>query len=70
MRKSCCARGWRATSRIARRHVRLAAELTIIDNGPGIADELMERVFYPLISGRDDGTGLGLTLAQAFVLAE
>ncbi len=53
---------------IARRHVRIAAELMIIDNGPGIADELMEWVFYPLVSGRVDGTGLGLTLAQAFVL--
>jgi two-component system nitrogen regulation sensor histidine kinase GlnL len=54
---------------IARRHVRLAAELTVIDNGPGVADELKERIFFPLVSGREDGTGLGLTLAQAFVLA-
>jgi len=54
---------------IARRHVRLAAELTVIDNGPGVAEELKDRIFFPLVSGRDDGTGLGLTLAQAFVLA-
>jgi two-component system nitrogen regulation sensor histidine kinase GlnL len=54
---------------IARRHVRLAAELTVIDNGPGVAEELKERIFFPLVSGREDGTGLGLTLAQAFVLA-
>jgi two-component system nitrogen regulation sensor histidine kinase GlnL len=54
---------------IARRHVRLAAELTVIDNGPGVAEELMDRIFFPLVSGREDGTGLGLTLAQAFVLA-
>ena len=54
---------------IARRHVRLAAELTVIDNGPGVAEELKDRIFFPLVSGREDGTGLGLTLAQAFVLA-
>ena len=54
---------------IARRHVRLAAELTVTDNGPGVPPELMDRIFYPLVSGRDDGTGLGLTLAQAFVFA-
>jgi two-component system nitrogen regulation sensor histidine kinase GlnL len=54
---------------IARRHVRLAAELTVIDNGPGVPEELADRIFFPLVSGRDDGTGLGLTLAQAFVLA-
>ncbi len=54
---------------IARRHVRLAAELTVCDNGPGVPPELMDRIFYPLVSGRDDGTGLGLTLAQAFVFA-
>ena len=54
---------------IARRHVRLAAELTVLDNGPGVAEELQERIFFPLVSGREDGTGLGLTLAQALVLA-
>jgi two-component system nitrogen regulation sensor histidine kinase GlnL len=54
---------------IARRHVRLAAELAVIDNGPGVLPELMDRIFFPLVSGRDDGTGLGLTLAQAFVFA-
>ena len=54
---------------IARRHVRLAAELTVVDNGPGLAEEIKDRIFFPLVSGREDGTGLGLTLAQAFVIA-
>jgi two-component system nitrogen regulation sensor histidine kinase GlnL len=53
---------------IARRHVRLAAELAVIDNGPGVIDELRDRIFLPLVSGREHGTGLGLTLAQALVL--
>jgi two-component system nitrogen regulation sensor histidine kinase GlnL len=52
---------------IARTRHRLALDLHIIDNGPGIPDELKDRVFFPLVSGRDTGTGLGLTLAQTFV---
>jgi two-component system nitrogen regulation sensor histidine kinase GlnL len=52
---------------IARRHCRLALDLHVLDNGPGIPDELKERIFYPLVSGREGGSGLGLTLAQTFV---
>jgi two-component system, NtrC family, nitrogen regulation sensor histidine kinase GlnL len=52
---------------IARARHRLALDLHVIDNGPGIADDLKERVFFPLVSGRDAGTGLGLTLAQTFI---
>jgi two-component system nitrogen regulation sensor histidine kinase GlnL len=52
---------------IARRRHRLALELQVIDNGPGIAAALRERMFHPLVSGRDGGTGLGLTLAQTYV---
>jgi two-component system nitrogen regulation sensor histidine kinase GlnL len=46
---------------------RLALELHVEDNGPGIPEPLRDRIFYPLVSGRDGGTGLGLTLAQTFV---
>ena len=46
---------------------RLALELHVEDNGPGVPDEIRDRVFYPLVSGRDGGSGLGLTLAQTFV---
>jgi two-component system nitrogen regulation sensor histidine kinase GlnL len=45
----------------------LALDLHIIDNGPGIAPEIVDRIFYPLVSGREGGSGLGLTLAQTFV---
>jgi two-component system nitrogen regulation sensor histidine kinase GlnL len=41
--------------------------LHIIDNGPGILPEIRERIFFPLVSGREGGSGLGLTLAQTFV---
>jgi len=46
---------------------RLALELHVIDNGPGVPDTIKDRIFYPLVSGREGGTGLGLTLAQTFV---
>jgi two-component system nitrogen regulation sensor histidine kinase GlnL len=52
---------------IAKVRYRLALDLHIIDNGPGIPAEIRDRIFYPLVSGRDGGSGLGLTLAQAFV---
>jgi two-component system nitrogen regulation sensor histidine kinase GlnL len=41
--------------------------IQIIDNGPGVPENIREKIFYPLVSGRDGGSGLGLTLAQTFV---
>jgi two-component system nitrogen regulation sensor histidine kinase GlnL len=52
---------------LARRRFRHAIEVLIIDNGPGIPEPIRERIFYPLVSGREGGTGLGLTLAQNFI---
>jgi two-component system nitrogen regulation sensor histidine kinase GlnL len=52
---------------LAKKHYQLALEVRVIDNGPGIAAELQDRIFYPLVSGRDNGSGLGLTIAQSFV---
>jgi len=52
---------------LARRRYRHAIAVDICDNGPGIPDELRERIFHPLVSGRTGGSGLGLTLAQTFV---
>ncbi|ARU06660.1 PAS domain-containing sensor histidine kinase [Comamonas serinivorans] len=52
---------------IGKRRHKLALQLLIQDNGPGVPDAIKERVFFPLVSGRDGGTGLGLTLAQTFV---
>ena len=46
---------------------RLALELHVIDNGPGIPLDIKDRLFFPLVSGRDGGSGLGLNLAQTFV---
>jgi two-component system nitrogen regulation sensor histidine kinase GlnL len=52
---------------IGKQRYRLALELHIQDNGPGVPEHLRDRIFYPLVSGRDGGSGLGLTLAQTFV---
>ena len=52
---------------LVKRRYRLALELQVIDNGPGIPEDIRERMFYPLVSGREGGSGLGLTLAQSFV---
>src|SRR5688572_8728717 len=52
---------------LARKRYRHAVEIRIVDNGPGIPDAIRDRVFYPLVSGRDGGSGLGLTLAQNFI---
>lgn len=52
---------------IAKVRYKLALELHVIDNGPGIPPEIVDRIFFPLVSGREGGSGLGLTLAQTFV---
>ncbi|MGY8627580.1 PAS domain-containing sensor histidine kinase [Chromobacterium violaceum] len=52
---------------LARKRHQLALKLQIIDDGPGIPDDIRDHIFYPLVTGRAEGTGLGLTLAQAFV---
>jgi two-component system nitrogen regulation sensor histidine kinase GlnL len=52
---------------LSRKRYALALALTVIDNGPGIPEALRERIFYPLVSGREGGSGLGLTLAQSFI---
>lgn len=52
---------------LAKKRYRLALMIQIIDNGPGVPENIREKIFYPLVSGRDGGSGLGLTLAQTFV---
>ena len=52
---------------IGKQRCRLALDLHVIDNGPGVPEAIKDRVFDPLVSGREGGSGLGLTLAQTFV---
>jgi two-component system nitrogen regulation sensor histidine kinase GlnL len=46
---------------------RLVARLSVRDNGPGIPEEIRERIFFPMVTGRAAGTGLGLPIAQSLI---
>ena len=46
---------------------RLAASIEVIDNGPGIPVDMIETIFYPMISGRADGSGLGLPITHGII---
>lgn len=50
----------------AERH-RLVCDVSIIDNGPGVAESLQETLFFPMVSGRAEGSGLGLSIAQSIL---
>ncbi|PZQ12493.1 MAG: PAS domain-containing sensor histidine kinase [Rhodanobacter denitrificans] len=50
--------------RLAERRRHLALRIDLIDDGRGVPAELADTLFQPLVSGRPDGTGLGLALAQ------
>jgi two-component system nitrogen regulation sensor histidine kinase GlnL len=52
---------------VLRQRYRLALELQVIDDGPGVPEEIRDRIFSPLVSGREGGTGLGLSLAQTLI---
>ena len=46
---------------------RLGAAIEVIDDGPGIQPSLQESMFYPLVTGRAEGTGLGLYISQSLI---
>lgn len=52
---------------IGRRLHKLVGIFEIIDNGPGIPEDIVDSIFYPMITGRADGTGLGLSIAQSLI---
>ncbi len=52
---------------LAMKRWRLAARLDIIDHGPGIPEDMQDKIFFPLVSGREGGSGVGLTLAQSLI---
>ena len=52
---------------IAGKRHKLTARIDIIDNGSGIKPELINQIFYPMITGRHDGTGLGLPISQTII---
>lgn len=60
-------------SRVLRRYTiadvthRLVVEISVIDNGVGIDEELRPQIFFPMVSGSEEGTGLGLPIAQNLI---
>lgn len=52
---------------IGKVHHKVICRIDIIDNGPGIPEDLIDRIFFPMISGRAEGSGLGLPIAQSAI---
>jgi two-component system nitrogen regulation sensor histidine kinase GlnL len=52
---------------IGQNYHKLVQRIDIIDNGPGIEADMINQIFYPMITGRADGTGLGLSIAHSFI---
>ena len=49
------------------KRIKLVAQISIIDNGPGIPEKIQDTLFYPMVSGRANGTGLGLSISQTLI---
>jgi two-component system nitrogen regulation sensor histidine kinase GlnL len=52
---------------IAGRHHRLVLQIDVVDDGPGIPDHLVPYIFLPMVTGRAEGVGLGLPIAQSLI---
>jgi two-component system nitrogen regulation sensor histidine kinase GlnL len=52
---------------IGQKRHRLVLRAEVEDDGPGIRQDLVDHIFYPMVTGRAEGTGLGLSIAQAIV---
>jgi two-component system, NtrC family, nitrogen regulation sensor histidine kinase GlnL len=52
---------------IGKIHHKVVCRIEIIDNGPGIPEDIVDRIFFPMISGRADGSGLGLPISQSAI---
>ena len=46
---------------------KLIAVVQFSDDGPGIPPDISKTLFYPMVSGRPDGNGLGLSIAQRLI---
>lgn len=46
---------------------RLVAHICVKDNGPGIPEPILEKIFYPMVTASEGGIGLGLSIAQSLI---
>lgn len=46
---------------------KLACQIDIIDDGPGIPEDMLETIFFPMVTNRADGSGLGLSISQTLI---
>ena len=52
---------------IERQRYKLALRCEVIDDGTGISSDMLNKIFYPMVTGRVEGTGLGLSISQALI---
>lgn len=52
---------------IERQRYKLALRCEVIDDGMGISSDMLNKIFYPMVTGRVEGTGLGLSISQALI---
>ena len=43
------------------------AQICIEDNGPGIDESIRDQIFFPMVSSKDSGSGLGLSISQDII---
>ncbi|AHF05295.1 sensor histidine kinase [Marichromatium purpuratum 984] len=52
---------------IGSRRYRLVLQTQVRDDGPGIPEDIRDKIFFPMVSGKQGGTGLGLPIAQELI---
>lgn len=52
---------------IGQRRHRRVLRVDVVDDGPGIPEDKIKQIFYPMVTGRAEGSGLGLTIAQTLI---
>lgn len=52
---------------LGNKRYKLVIRTDITDNGAGVPRDMINQIFYPLVTGRADGTGLGLSIAQSII---
>ena len=46
---------------------KLVACVSVIDDGPGVPEDITTQIFFPMVSGQTDGSGLGLAISQMLI---